>query len=199
MEPAQWVETYGYLAVAVGTFFEGEMIMLAAGVAASAGLLNLPLVIVAGMTGIFASDTTCFLAGRLAGQRLERWFPRLYPKLGGILRLIERHDEKMLVFFQFFPGLCTVTPLAFGLTRMPASRFLLLDFLGNATWTLVFTLAGYGGGAAVLSMLEAHPGLLALIVAATIAGVLLLWWGFRFLRHRLFSDALLKESGAPSP
>lgn len=140
------VSGLGYVAIVVGTFFEGEVVMLAAGAAASAGLLSLPLVVAAGMTGVFASDTLCFAIGRLLRSRVERWFPKTHAKLGGVFRLIERHGAKLIIFFQFFPGLCTVTPVAFGLTRISWTKFMGLDFLGNALWTLVFTFAGFGFG-----------------------------------------------------
>jgi membrane protein DedA with SNARE-associated domain len=148
MNAAGLVHDYGYFAIIVGTFFEGELIMLAAGMAACAGVLSLPLVILAGMTGIFASDTLCFYIGRLAGARIERWFPGVYARLAGVFRLIERHDEKLIVYFQFFPGLCTVTPIAFGISKISALRFMALDFVGNVLWTMVFSFGGYGFGAA---------------------------------------------------
>jgi len=148
MIAADFVRDYGYFAVAVGTFFEGELIMLAAGVAASTGILSLPIVILAGMAGIFASDTFCFLLGRLAGERIKRWFPKLHARLDGVFRLIEDHQDKLIVYFQFFPGLCTVTPVAFGMTRISISRFMALDLVGNASWTLVFSFGGYAFGAA---------------------------------------------------
>ena len=77
----EYLHAGAYVAIAVGTFFEGEMIMLAAGVAAGTGLLSLPLIITAGMAGIFASDTLCFLIGRFAGRWLARWFPRAHARL----------------------------------------------------------------------------------------------------------------------
>jgi|GEM_PF-6956515 len=64
---------------------------------------------------------------------------------------MERHDEKLVVFYQFVPGLCTVTPVAFGLSRIPVLRFMALDLLGNTFWTLIFSLGGYGFGAAFAS------------------------------------------------
>jgi len=154
MNAADFVHHYGYLAVLAGTFFEGEMVMLAAGVATSAGILSLPLVILAGMTGIFASDTFCFLLGRLAGARIQRWFPRCHARLGGVFHLIERHQDKLIVCFQFFPGLCTVTPIAFGMTRISTARFMALDLVGNASWTLVFSLGGYVFGEAFARVLR---------------------------------------------
>jgi membrane protein DedA with SNARE-associated domain len=148
MSGSELVRDYGYWAIVVGTFFEGELVMLAAGVAACAGLLSLPGVILAGMAGIFASDTFCFLLGRFAGERFKGWFPRLHARLGGVFRLIERHDEKLVVCFQFLPGLCTVTPVAFGMSKISTLRFMTLDFVGNAFWTLIFSLGGFLFGSA---------------------------------------------------
>jgi membrane protein DedA with SNARE-associated domain len=146
MNATDFVHAYGYYAVVVGTFFEGELVMLAAGVAAYAGVLSLPAVILAGMLGIFASDTFCFLLGRVAGSRLKRWFPRLHARLAGALRLIENQGNVLIVFYQFFPGLCTVTPMAFGMTAIPLVRFLALDLMGNVFWTLAFSFGGYAFG-----------------------------------------------------
>lgn len=148
MHAAEWIRDYGYYAIVAGTFFEGELVMLAAGMAACAAYLSLPAVIFAGMAGIFASDTFCFLLGRLGGERLRRWFPRLHARLGPVFRMIERHDEHLIIYFQFFPGLCAVTPVAFGMTRIPLLRFMAFDLLGNAFWTLVFSLGGYAFGTA---------------------------------------------------
>jgi membrane protein DedA with SNARE-associated domain len=176
----EYLHAGAYVAIAVGTFFEGEMIMLAAGVAAGTGLLSLPLIITAGMAGIFASDTLCFLIGRFAGRWLARWFPRAHARLDGVFRLIQRHDEKLLVFYQFVPGLCTVTPLAFGMTRIPLARFLALDFLGNGIWTLAFSCSGYACGAAFgqsLATLPAWAVVSAYVAGLTVIGTLL--WRFR--------------------
>ncbi len=162
MTSPEWISSGGYALIVVGTFFEGELVMLAAGMAASAGLLSLPYAILAGMIGIFGSDTVCFLIGRLAGSRLSRWLPGLYARAGGIFKLVEQHDEKLLIFFQFFPGLCTIVPVAFGMTKISIGRFMALDFIGNATWTLAFSLGGYLFGSAVGHLIsQMHPWLIA--------------------------------------
>jgi membrane protein DedA with SNARE-associated domain len=185
MTAADFVHDYGYYAVMVGTFFEGEMVMLAAGVAASTGLLSLPYLILAGMTGIFASDTFCFLLGRLLGERLKRWFPRLHARLDGVFRLIERYQDQLIVYFQFFPGLCTVTPVAFGMTRIPLLRFMALDFVGNAFWTLVFSLGGYAFGATFEKLVQDSRRWELGIYGVFIVVVLLAWWIKRLVGRRL--------------
>ena len=184
---SEYFHAGAYLAIVVGTFFEGEMVMLAAGVAAGSGLLSLPLIIAAGMTGIFASDTLCFLIGRFAGSSLARWFPRAHARLDGIFRLIQRHDEKLLVFYQFVPGLCTITPVAFGMTRIPLGRFLLLDGLGNGIWTFGFACGGFVCGAAFghyLSALPAWEVATGYAAGLTMAGLLLWQIRLRLLRSR---------------
>lgn len=185
MSAADLVRDYGYYAVMVGTFFEGELIMLAAGIAASTGLLSLPLVIAAGSAGIFSSDTVCFLIGRLLRHRLERWFPRLHVRLESTFRLIDRYQDHLIIYFQFLPGLCTVTPMAFGMTKMPLARFMALDCIGNVFWTLVFSLGGYGFGVAFEKLVQDAQrwqfgiyGVLALVVLGV-------WWGRRWLSKRI--------------
>lgn len=186
MTPPELITSGGYALIVVGTFFEGELVMLAAGMAASTGLLSLPLTIAAGMVGIFLSDTVCFLIGRLAGTRLSRWFPRLYARAGGIFRLVEQHDEKLLIFFQFFPGLCTITPVAFGMTKISLGRFMALDFLGNATWTLAFSLGGYLFGSAMGKLVtQLHPWLMAGSYGVVFALLGLAVWRIRRLAGRL--------------
>jgi membrane protein DedA with SNARE-associated domain len=186
MNAAELVRDYGYYAVIVGTFFEGELIMIAAGVAAAAGMMSLPGALAAGMFGIFCSDTLCFALGRLLGHKLAGWFPKIHARLGGVFRLIEKHDEKLIVFFQFFPGLCTVTPVAFGMTKIPVARFLLLDLAGNALWTCLFTLAGYSlGNALEYTLADLHRWEFWLCCGIAVIAVLALYW--RILRPKTHS------------
>jgi membrane protein DedA with SNARE-associated domain len=104
-----------------------------------------------------------------------------------VFRLIERHDEKLIMFFQFFPGLCTVTPMAFGMTRVSAARFIALDLLGNVTWTLVFAGGGYLFGEAfgyLVGELHAWMVYVSAAIFLVMTG-LLFWQGQRFLARKL--------------
>jgi membrane protein DedA with SNARE-associated domain len=171
MHPAELVHAYGYLAIVVGTFFEGELVMLAAGVLVTTGILTLPGVMLAGMVGIFGSDTVCFFLGRFAGSQIGRWFPGLFSRLGTVFGMIERHEQKLIVCYQFFPGFCAVTPIAFGMTTISAARFMTLDLVGNALWTLTFSLGGYFCGAAFFRVvLDFHrwaPVIAAVLIIGT--------------------------------
>jgi membrane protein DedA with SNARE-associated domain len=50
------ISTYGYVAIAIGGFFEGETILVLAGFAAHRGHLHLPWVIVWGFLGTLCGD-----------------------------------------------------------------------------------------------------------------------------------------------
>jgi membrane protein DedA with SNARE-associated domain len=62
------VSHYGYVALVVGTFFEGETILVAAGFAAHGGYLKLQWVILGAFLGSLAGDQFYFFVGRMKGK-----------------------------------------------------------------------------------------------------------------------------------
>ena len=180
MDAASLIDRYGYLALVVGTYFEGEVVLVFGGYAARAGHLALPWVLCFGALGVFCSDWTCFLLGRWCSRMLLQWFPGLRQKLVHPLSLLERHRNWFIIAFQFIPGTSTVTPIAIGMSRISAWQFLVLDLTGIAIWTMLFAGLGYLFGAALgLVVTDLHrydAWLIALFVL-----VLVFWW--RRFRH----------------
>ena len=76
------IEQYGYIALFIGTFLEGETILLLAGFAAHSPEFHLDLtwVIVAAFAGSLSGDQTAFFVGRYWGKKLmarsEKWRSR---------------------------------------------------------------------------------------------------------------------------
>lgn len=68
------IQNYGYLAVAVGTFLEGETILIMAGAAAHRGYLTMPMVIMVGTIASFFGDQLYFYVGRRYGAALLKRF-----------------------------------------------------------------------------------------------------------------------------
>lgn len=64
------IKEFGYLAVFVGTFLEGETILVVAGFAAYETYLELPLVILFAFLGSLFGDQLYFFIGRYKGQSL---------------------------------------------------------------------------------------------------------------------------------
>lgn len=173
---------YGYLAILVGTFLEGETILVLGGFAAHRGLLWLPGVMLCAFVGSLASDQLFFYLGRRHGAAFVARRPRLQPGLARTRDLIDRWGTWLILSFRFIYGVRNVVPLALGMSRVPALRFTLLNMLGAGLWAvLVATLGWYVGSAAkqLLGHLEHYE----LRVAAAIVATGLALWAWRRFRR----------------
>ncbi len=81
MDASALIEPYAYVALVVGTFFEGEIALAAAGYAARQGHLDLGWVMAFGALGVFLSDWTCFLLGRFCSRALFARCPGLRQRI----------------------------------------------------------------------------------------------------------------------
>src|SRR3990167_7785861 len=72
----QFLQDFGYLALFIGTFFEGETILVLAGVAASFGKLELNWVMLVAFCGSYAGDQLWYYMGRHKGRQLLERNPR---------------------------------------------------------------------------------------------------------------------------
>ena len=70
------LEAYGYLAILIGSFIEGETILVPGGVAAQRGYLQLPWVILFAFLGSLSGDQLFFHLGRLHSQQILSKHPR---------------------------------------------------------------------------------------------------------------------------
>jgi membrane protein DedA with SNARE-associated domain len=142
------VSHYGYVALVAGTFLEGETILIAAGFAAHVGYLKLQWVVLAAFVGSLAGDQFYFFVGRMKGKAFLHRRPAWETKVKRVLQLFDQHRTLVVLGFRFMYGLRTVTPFAFGLSGISASRFFILNLIGALTWSVVVALVGYLFGAA---------------------------------------------------
>jgi membrane protein DedA with SNARE-associated domain len=180
------LERYGYGAVLIGTFFEGETVLVMGGFAAHQGYLQFPGVVLAAFCGSLAGDQFAFLLGRRYGHLLER-FPRLRPGVERATRLLERRGTWLLLGFRFVYGIRNLTPLAAGLSRIPASRFFALNAVGAALWSLAIGAAGYAFGRGFSLLLERARSFEETALAGVVVlggAVAALHWFRRFRRAR---------------
>jgi len=149
MGSEELISNYGYVAVLIGTFFEGETILLIAGLFAHLGYLELPYVIAAAFAGTFAGDQLYFYIGRIKGGVLIGKRPGLRSKADRIFKLMHKHQTLLILGFRFLYGLRTITPLVLGLSGISPIRFLLLNICGALLWALFFGVLGYYFGTAL--------------------------------------------------
>lgn len=148
MSLEELIATYGYLAILVITFIEGETIVILAGVAAHLGYLDVNWVIVTAIAGSFAGDQLWFYIGRHWGPKIIA--KRLSWQEGAqkVYRHLDRHQYWLILTFRFYYGLRNVTPFVCGSAGIPRLRFFTLNLIGAIVWAIVFAYVGYALGEA---------------------------------------------------
>jgi len=137
------VQNYGAPAVFIGTFFEGETILVLAAFAAHQGYLPLWEVISAAFLGSLLGDQFYFYLGRRHSAFVLSRRPSLRDRIERANRLVARYRSTLIMSFRFLYGLRTVLPFSFGMSTIPASHFILLNICGAVVWALALGFGGY--------------------------------------------------------
>ncbi len=170
----EFVLHWGAWAVALGTFFEGETIVVFAGAAAHKGLMTFRGVALAAFLGSTVGDTTWFMGGRIWGRPFIDRHPKWKKRSERIQQFTDRFGIFFVLIFRFIYGIRTVTPAVLGATHYPVGRFLILNVISAAVWAIVFTSIGWGVGEGLQWFLARRGHVDELIVAA-VALSLILW------------------------
>ena len=151
------LQSYGYLALLIGTFLEGETIVIIAGFLAQQDLLSPFLIALCAFCGSVTSDQLMFILGRWKGVAILQRFGKLEKKVAKATRLLARYETPLILGFRFIYGVRNVTPILMGVSGVNHLKFLVLNVIGAAVWAISFTAAGYFFGHAVTAFLEAVP------------------------------------------
>jgi membrane protein DedA with SNARE-associated domain len=177
------IENYGYLAILIITFIEGETIVILAGIAAHLGLLELPWVVVAAIAGSVSGDQTWYYMGR-------RWGPKIIARrlswqegAQKVYRHLERHQYWLILTFRFYYGLRNVTPFVVGSAQIPRLRFFILNLLGAIVWAIVFAGAGFYLGEAFEQFIDDYHRYALYLIGGLLA-LLCLGWLIVLIRRR---------------
>jgi membrane protein DedA with SNARE-associated domain len=183
--------TYGYPALLVGTFFEGETFLVLAGFAASMGYLEIPWVILVAFAGTLSGDQVFFYLGRRQSALVQSFlahYPAWQNRVERVQRIIERYQTALVFIFHFLYGLRIAFLLVIGLSRIPAGRFLVLNFLSALVWAAVVGAVGYLFGSALAMIIGDLKGLESYILAgiALIGGMFGIFQllGYRIMKNR---------------
>ena len=144
------IKTYGYWAMLIGTFLEGETILIIGGFVAYLGYLKLSLVMLIAFVGSFSGDQLYFFIGRLKGPSLLVKYPKLDSRVDKINRAIERYHDLIMLGFRFIYGMRILTPFVMGLnSKVRTRRFVFLNAIGAVIWSVVISTGGYLFGTAI--------------------------------------------------
>ena len=148
------IDAYGYYAVAIGAFLEGETVLALAGFAAYRGYLDFYLVcVVAGICG-FLGDQVYFFLGRYKGAKMLARFPNIHQRAHRFDELLSKYHAPLIVALRFMYGFRILGPVMLGMGRVPAWKFMLFNFIGAAIWAPLIAGIGYEFGNVLQAILH---------------------------------------------
>ncbi|MGA8008758.1 MAG: DedA family protein [Thiomonas sp.] len=174
----EFVRHYGYAAVALGAFAEGETVLLVAGYGAQRGWLEWPVVVAVAALAATLGDQLFFFLGRWFGPQLLVRFPRLQAGLPRVQTLLQRGAPWAIVSVRFLYGLRVAGPLLIGMAGIPPRRFVVFNAIGAVLWAPLITGLGWFFGAGVVQLaarLQMAEEFLLLVALAVIFAAWLIW------------------------
>ncbi|MFE7210522.1 DedA family protein [Streptomyces sp. NPDC001698] len=148
---------YGYWAVGVVVLVEdfgvpapGETILIAAGVYAGAGQLDVVAVALIAFAAAVVGDNIGYLVGHFGGRPfVHRWGRYIFltpERFAAAERFFGRHGGKIVVVARFIEGLRQANGIIAGTTGMHWLRFLAFNALGAALWVGLWVTLAYAAG-----------------------------------------------------
>jgi membrane protein DedA with SNARE-associated domain len=148
------VDKIGYLGIFIGMFLEStfvpipsEIIMLPAGIAASAGKFNIYLVIFIGVVGnLFGAIFNYYLAiycGRPIILKIGKYFFMKEKTIIAIEKFFNEHGSFSTFTGRLIPGVRHYISIPAGIARMNFKKFCFYTFSGSAIWVTVLTYLGF--------------------------------------------------------
>jgi membrane protein DedA with SNARE-associated domain len=199
------IQDYGYWAILIGTFLEGETILILGGVAAQLGHLELSYVMLSAFAGSSAGDQLYYFIGRWQGRKLLDRFPRWRKPAAKVADHVQRHQNLIILTFRFFYGLRNVTPFVLGISHVSVPRYVTLNLLGAAIWAYSFAMLGFLLGEAHERFLGKGYGWVLVLALVLLGGAYWAWRRWRDSREgtpppeAVNIPVLDEPAAAPSP
>lgn len=177
---AHAVEAYGpailFLTIVLesaGLPLPGETGLIAAGVLASQGHLNIASVIVLAAIAAIVGDGIGYWSGRLGGRHLLHRWPRVARYAARVIppaeRFFERHGGKTVFLARFVTGLRVAGAWIAGVTRMNWWRFLCWNAAGGIAWAAGIGLIAYVLGRTAADLLGQYSLIVGAVADAAVA------------------------------
>ncbi|MFD1260985.1 DedA family protein [Entomomonas asaccharolytica] len=176
----QLLNDYGYVALFIGTFLEGETILVLAGIAAAHEFLDLKTVIIVAFIGSYCGDQLWYFLGRYYGIALLQKRPKWQKSADKALIYFRKNPDLWVLTFRFMYGLRTIMPVAIGISGYSPKRYIILNGIGAIIWAIVLGSTSYYFGTIVLSYLKDYE----LIFLGGIVVLALFLWIRRFIKNR---------------
>ncbi len=145
----QYFIDYRYLVIFLGTFIEGEVVLIAGGFLVYEGHLDFTVLVLLATLAAIVGDNIFYWVGRRqrVGTR-HPWAARLLNFIGEHRlfkgeEFVRRHGGKSVFFIRFFYGLRYAGAMTAGLLGMEIGRFFFFNLIGSFIWAVIIGALGY--------------------------------------------------------
>jgi membrane-associated protein len=136
----------------LGFFLPGDTLLIAAGIYAKQGKLNIAGVIVVAAIAATAGDSMAYFIGYKLGPRVFRNKDSLLFRPDHVKKaelIYDKYGSRAVLMAHFLPVVRTFTPLLAGIAKMPYRKFLTFDATGDTAWAITVSLLGYYVGSRI--------------------------------------------------
>jgi len=138
-----FLDQYGYLALSIGTFFEGETAILVASSLIHRGLFEGPYTVFFGFAGSFISDWLYYLIGRMNGKYFISKRPKLKNRIAPVEQFFHHHKIQILISYRFLYGFRVIIPLIVGMSNIKPLQYFMYSLISGLIWATTVGTAGY--------------------------------------------------------
>ena len=137
------IKDWGYIVLFLYSFGGGFLALAVAGVLSYAGDLNIYITLLVAGSANFIGDQFLFLLARNNKAQAKSMMGKHQRKIA-LAHLKMRKYGSIVVFLQkYIYGIKTLIPLAMGLTKYDAKKFIFFNILATITWTLIIGITAY--------------------------------------------------------
>ncbi len=186
MDPKSLIEAFGTIGLfaivfaesglLAGFFLPGDSLLFTAGLLASQGHLNFPIIVTGCFVAAVAGDQVGYVIGRRYGPAIfKRPDSRLFHQknVDRARAYFEEHGSKTIVLARFVPIVRTFTPVVAGVGQMDYRRFVTFNVLGGFLWAVGVTTLGFALGESVPEIEEYLLPIVLVIGAVSFVPVIL--------------------------
>jgi membrane protein DedA with SNARE-associated domain len=148
------LDRYGYLALVgvvsiegIGIPAPGQIILIAAGVFAASGQLNLVAVLICALLAAVIGDNLGYAIGHYGGRPLVRRFGRFVflteKRVDATERFFHGRGNMVMLVGRFVDGFRQALGIVAGMAQMGWRRFLTYNMVGAIAWVGIWVLVGY--------------------------------------------------------
>ncbi|MEA2901105.1 MAG: rane-associated protein [Actinomycetota bacterium] len=206
MHPEHLIEAFGTLGLFAivfaesgllfGFFLPGDSLLFTAGLLASQGALNFPLIVVGCAVAAIAGDQVGYVIGRKAGPALFRRPDSRFFHKKNVERAkayFDKNGPRTIILARFIPVIRTFTPVVAGVGQMDYRKFVTYNLVGGIVWGSGVTTAGYVLGESIPNVDRYLLPIIGVIVMVSFIPVFL--EVFKAYRNRKPNGVVVAEQG----